>query len=126
MRSSLPSVLGLDQVDVSLLDVIDHVLNQGIVISGELTLGVADVDLIYVRLLALICSADRVAGVPGKADSSFPEEPRGLTPASPPGHASVRLRNRRPAPQPAHVHARELSSNAPGDSRTGVGGRGRL
>jgi hypothetical protein len=52
-----PSVLGLDEVDVSLLDVIDHVLNQGIVISGELTLGVADVDLIYVRLLALICSA---------------------------------------------------------------------
>ena len=65
--AELPSVLGLDQVDVSLLDVIDHVLNQGIVISGELTLGVADVDLIYVRLLALICSADRVAGVPGKA-----------------------------------------------------------
>jgi hypothetical protein len=58
------SVLGLDDVDVSLLDVIDHVLNQGIVISGELTLGVADVDLIYVRLLALICSADRVAGAP--------------------------------------------------------------
>jgi hypothetical protein len=35
------------------------VLNQGIVISGELTLGVADVDLIYVRMLALVCSADR-------------------------------------------------------------------
>ena len=59
-----PALLGLDDVDVSLLDVIDHVLNQGIVVSGELTLGVADVDLIYVRLLALICSADRVAGGP--------------------------------------------------------------
>jgi hypothetical protein len=50
----------LDQADVSLLDVIDHVLNQGVVISGELTLGVADVDLIYVRLMALVCSADRL------------------------------------------------------------------
>ena len=59
-----PARLGLDDVDVSLLDVIDHVLNQGIVVSGELTLGVADVDLIYVRLLALICSADRVASAP--------------------------------------------------------------
>ena len=59
-----PALLGLDDVDVSLLDVIDHVLNQGIVLSGELTLGVADVDLIYVRLLALICSADRVTGAP--------------------------------------------------------------
>jgi gas vesicle structural protein len=50
----------LEEADVSLLDVIDHVLNQGVVISGELTLGVADVDLIYVRLLALVCSADRM------------------------------------------------------------------
>ena len=58
------AVLGLDDVDASLLDVIDHVLNQGIVVSGELTLGVADVDLIYVRLLALVCSADRVADAP--------------------------------------------------------------
>ena len=62
-----PAVLGLDDVDASLLDVIDHVLNQGIVISGELTLGVADVDLIYVRLLALVCSADRAAGAPPDA-----------------------------------------------------------
>ena len=55
-----PAPVGLGEVDVSLLDVIDHVLNQGIVLSGELRLGVADVDLIYVRLLALVCSADRV------------------------------------------------------------------
>jgi hypothetical protein len=73
----LPSVLGLDQVDVSLLDVIDHVLNQGIVISGELTLGVADVDLIYVRLLALICSADRVADVPRNAMAPGSRKNRG-------------------------------------------------
>jgi len=75
--AELPSVLGLDQVDVSLLDVIDHVLNQGIVISGELTLGVADVDLIYVRLLALICSADRVAGAPGNTNPPGSRKNRG-------------------------------------------------
>ena len=75
--AELPSVLGLDQVDVSLLDVIDHVLNQGIVISGELTLGVADVYLIYVRLLALICSADRVAGVPGNTNPPGSRKNRG-------------------------------------------------
>ena len=72
-----PSLLGLDEVDVSLLDVIDHVLNQGIVISGELTLGVADVDLIYVRLLALICSADRAAGAPLNAAAPVPRKNRG-------------------------------------------------
>ncbi len=75
--ADVPSVLGLDQVDVSLLDVIDHVLNQGIVISGELTLGVADVDLIYVRLLALICSADRAAGAPRNTLPSGARKRRG-------------------------------------------------
>lgn len=64
-RRRLPSVrsahvpVRIGQADVSLLDVIDHVLNQGVVISGEITIGVADVDLIYVQLQALVCSADR-------------------------------------------------------------------
>jgi hypothetical protein len=57
--ASGPGPALLEQADVSLLDVIDHVLNQGVVISGEITIGVADVDLIYVQLQALICSADR-------------------------------------------------------------------
>ena len=73
-----PPLLGLDDADVSLLDVIDHVLNQGIVLSGELTLGVADVDLIYVRLLALVCSADRVvpSGTGSSVTSTLPTERR--------------------------------------------------
>ncbi len=70
-----PVPLGLDEADVSLLDVIDHVLNQGIVLSGELTLGVADVDLIYIRLLALVCSADRALSS-GAALEPLPAERR--------------------------------------------------
>jgi hypothetical protein len=66
-----PAPLGLEEADVSLLDVIDHVLNQGVVLSGELTIGVADIDLIYVRLLALVCSADRVLSS-GHASSAPP------------------------------------------------------
>ena len=69
----------LDDADVSLLDVIDHVLNQGVVISGELTIGVADVDLIYVRLLALVCSADRLLSSDAESDvvSPVPTKRRG-------------------------------------------------
>jgi hypothetical protein len=52
-------LVSVERADVSLLDVIDHVLNQGVVVSGELMIGLADVDLIYVRLLALVCAADR-------------------------------------------------------------------
>jgi hypothetical protein len=50
----------IDQADSSLLDIVDHVLNQGVVISGEIILGVAKVDLIYLGLSVVLCSADRV------------------------------------------------------------------
>ena len=56
-----PATELLGQADVSLLDLVDHVLNKGVVLSGEITLGLANIDLIYVRLLALICAADRVS-----------------------------------------------------------------
>jgi hypothetical protein len=50
----------LDTADGSLLDLIDNLLNKGVVITGEVMLGLAGVDLVYVRLSALLCAADRV------------------------------------------------------------------
>ena len=50
-----------EDADQSLLEILDHVLAQGVVVHGEVILGVADVDLVYVRLSALLCAADRVA-----------------------------------------------------------------
>lgn len=59
-----PEVSIIDRVmedhESSLLDVLDHVLNKGVMATGDLTLGVAGIDLIYVRLSALLCAADRV------------------------------------------------------------------
>jgi hypothetical protein len=52
--------------DVSLLDLVDRLLDGGVVIHGEITLAVADVDLVYVGLRALIASVEtleRDAGV---------------------------------------------------------------
>jgi len=57
-----PATRILEHADSSLLELVDHVLNKGVVLSGEVTLGLAGIDLIYVRLLALICAADRVSG----------------------------------------------------------------
>jgi len=54
----------LEQADASLLDVIDNVLNKGVVITGEIVLGVARVDLVYLRLSALLCAADRIVNRP--------------------------------------------------------------
>jgi len=52
--------LVLDQSDTSLLDIVDNVLNKGVVLSGDLTIALAQVDLIYARLSLLLCAADRV------------------------------------------------------------------
>lgn len=58
---SQPDVLELiDTSDVSLLDTADHLLNKGVVLTGEVIIGLAGVDLIYLRLSALLCAADRV------------------------------------------------------------------
>jgi hypothetical protein len=50
----------LETADDSLLDLIDNLLNRGVMISGEVVLGLAGVDLIYLRLQAMLCAADRV------------------------------------------------------------------
>jgi len=50
----------LEGADGSLLELVDHLLNQGVVLTGDLVLGLAGVDLIYARLSVLLCAADRV------------------------------------------------------------------
>ncbi len=54
------AALVLDTADASLLDIVDNVLNKGVVLSGDLTIALAQVDLIYARLSLLLCAADRV------------------------------------------------------------------
>jgi Gas vesicle protein len=46
--------------ETSLADVIDNLLNRGVVLNADLILALADVDLVYVRLSALLCAADRI------------------------------------------------------------------
>ena len=43
---------------VTLLETLDRLLNQGVVIAGDVTLSVADVDLIYVGLRLLLSSVE--------------------------------------------------------------------
>jgi|SRR5579871_5118606 len=50
----------LETPQTSVLDLVDELLNKGVMANGELTLGVAGIDLIYLRLSALLAAADRV------------------------------------------------------------------
>ena len=47
-----------ENTDLSLLETLDHVLNRGLVIAGEITIAVADVDLIFVGLNVLVSSVE--------------------------------------------------------------------
>ena len=57
-RSAADEILGPE--DASLLDVVDNLLNKGVVLNGDLTIGLAQVDLIYARLSLLLSAADRI------------------------------------------------------------------
>jgi hypothetical protein len=50
----------IDEDESSLVDLIDNLLSKGVMLNADLILALADVDLIYIRLSALLCAADRV------------------------------------------------------------------
>jgi hypothetical protein len=59
-RRRARALVDLREADASLLELVDHLLTKGVVVSGDLTLGLAGVDLIYLHLSALLCAADRI------------------------------------------------------------------
>jgi hypothetical protein len=60
MQNDFESVAlaGNREEDVSLLDILDHVLNAGVVVHGSLVISVAGVDLVYVGLNVILTSVE--------------------------------------------------------------------
>jgi hypothetical protein len=52
---------------IALVDLLDRVLAGGVVVAGEVTLSVADVDLVTVSLRALVTSVSALAGPSAEA-----------------------------------------------------------
>jgi hypothetical protein len=59
MTKSVSDVV-LETPESSVLDLLDHLLNKGVTATGDIMLGVAGIDLIYLRLSTILCAADRV------------------------------------------------------------------
>jgi hypothetical protein len=55
---------------IALVDLLDRVLAGGVVVSGEVTLSIADVDMVTVSLRALVTSVSTLAKA--GADSEVP------------------------------------------------------
>ena len=47
-----------ESADLTLLDLIDHVLNTGVIIRGNLVLSLAGVDLVYLGLDLIVTSVE--------------------------------------------------------------------
>ena len=60
--------------EATVLDLIDNLLNKGVVLNADVILALANVDLVYLRLSALLCAADRV--MPGLRPG-YGREPHG-------------------------------------------------
>ena len=63
MTNSSPAA----QHEVTLLELVDRVLNKGVVLTGDVTLSVADVDLVYVGLRVLLASVGTLERLHGDA-----------------------------------------------------------
>lgn len=44
--------------DITILEVLDRVLNKGVVLTGDIVISVADIDLIYVGVRLLLSSVE--------------------------------------------------------------------
>ena len=57
-----------EESELSLLETLDHVLNSGIVIAGEITISVAGVDLLFIGLNLLLTSVETARDVLGQRE----------------------------------------------------------
>ena len=59
-----------ENTDLSLLETFDHVLNRGLVIAGEITISVADIDLIFLGLNVIVSSVETANQVIRKREAT--------------------------------------------------------
>ena len=48
------------KLEITLLETLDHLLDRGVVIAGEATISIGDVDLLYLGLNIVLANVDAV------------------------------------------------------------------
>jgi gas vesicle structural protein len=69
------AVLGEAADEVSLLEILDHVLNSGIVLHGSLVISLAGVDLVYIGLNVLVTSVETALQSMNRTTAAKPRTP---------------------------------------------------
>jgi len=44
--------------DITLLELLDRVLNKGVILTGDVVISVADIDLVYLGVKLMLCSVE--------------------------------------------------------------------
>jgi hypothetical protein len=55
-----------DTEELSLLETLDHLLDRGVVISGEAVISIGDVDLLYLGLNIVLANVDAIVRTANK------------------------------------------------------------
>ena len=71
-RDQLPANFPAERV--ALVDLLDRLLAEGVVVTGDITLSIADIDLVTVSLRALLTSVSTFSDGPAAPDSAGPAE----------------------------------------------------
>src|SRR5438552_18860451 len=59
----MPTPLSEGQRSTGLVDVLDRVLDKGLVVAGDIKVSLAEVELLTIRIRLLICSIDKAAEI---------------------------------------------------------------
>lgn len=49
-----------EEIDITLLETLDHLLDRGVVIAGEAVISIGDVDLLYLGLNIVLANVDAI------------------------------------------------------------------
>jgi hypothetical protein len=66
------------ETDNSVLELLDRVLNTGVVLVGDVTITVADIELVYLRLQLMLSSAETARQAGWLAVGPRLDEPRSM------------------------------------------------
>lgn len=61
--------------DVTLVEVLDRVLDKGAVVAGDIVISVADIDLVYIGLKVLVSSVETMERLRGAPFPGATEKP---------------------------------------------------
>lgn len=64
--------------DVSLIDILDVILDKGVAIKGDLIISIAGVDLVYLDLRVLIASVETLINAKELSSAEFDNQKEGL------------------------------------------------